>query len=266
MSLKESLVYPSRSIWGEHSIQKRQLKRHSVERELRGFCGWPTLGRIVEASKTVSTHPLRNGGFIAASFCTGGRVSEVLGLKPSMFSVYKGCKPWLVVVKEMPLLKRYEKTGEYEDAKGKKHYTTKRLDTVRDFSFRVDEPLVKPLLQWVVYALEHQYEWLFPSPYKQGKPLGRKWAFWLVGRISGSTGLPIHPHWFRAMRASHLASEYSLAESSLLEWFQWEKWETAKKYTKLGVLGLAKRMGVKFRKDRGIKVSDIKGIETSLNG
>lgn len=197
---------------------KRELQRHSVEKDVKGFCGWPIMQKITESAKSVGADPLRDSGFIAASFSTGGKASEVLALTPSMFSVVKGCKPWLVVVKDMPLLKRYQKTGESIDSEGKRHYETKRVEAMRDFSFRIDEPMWEPLARWLIYALKREYEWLFPSPYKHGYPLSRKWGFWLVQKIADSTDLPIHPHWFGAQRASQLASEYDFSESSLLEW------------------------------------------------
>ena len=72
-------------------------------------------------------------------------------------------------------------------------------------------------------------------------------------KIGKELGIHLYDHWFRAQRASQLALEYDLREASLLEWFQWERWETAKGYCKLGPVGLAKKMGVKFRKDRGLR-------------
>lgn len=231
--------------------------KHSVDKDVKEFCGWPTLKKIVTAAEADSYLPQRDAGFIGACFCTGGRVSEVLGLRAHMVEVYKGCTPRLVVVKGMPLLKRYKKIGELVDEKGDKHYETEPLTLTRDFCFRSDEPMVKPFAVWVIHALNNNYDWLFPSPVKSGEPLSRNWAYWLVTRAGHKLGMELYPHWFRAQRASQLAVDYDLKEASLLEWFQWEKWETAKKYTKLGVAGMAKRMGVTFKLQRGVKVADI---------
>ena len=104
-------------------------------------------------------------------------------------------------------------------------------------------------------------EWLFPSPYKNG-PLSRKLAYLLITKVGKRLGVELYPHFLRAQRASQLASEYDFREASLLEWFQWAKWETAKKYCKLGPLGLAKKMGVKFRRKRGLKPKEIESLVT----
>ena len=254
------LTYPSRSVWGKDSVLKREYHKHSVEKDIQSFCGWATLNTIIETAQQIGNESLRNAGFVAALFDCGGRVSETLLLKPSMFTVYKGCTPRLIMVEGMPLLKRYKKIGDLlTDSEGHRHYKTEKLNKFRSFSFRSDEPLVKPMSEWLIYALSHHLEWLFPSPYTD-KQLTRKWAYQLIDKIGNRLDMEIYPHWFRAMRASQLASEYDFREASLLEWFQWEKWETAKKYAKLGPLGLAKKMGVKFRKDRGLKPGDLENL------
>ncbi len=257
---KQHLAYPNRSVWGKDSVLKRELHRHSVETDVKSFCGWQTLLNIAEAARGIGVNPLRNAGFVATLFQCGGRVTETLMLKPNMFSVFKGCTPKLIMVENMPLLKRYKKLSDFLDDKGEKHYKTERINASRDFSFRADEPLVKPMIEWVIHALNKRYEWLFPSPYTD-KPLTRKWAYQLTEKIGNRLGLELYPHWFRSQRASQLASEYDFREASLLEWFQWEKWETAKKYAKLGPLGLAKKMGVKFRKERGLKSGDLEALK-----
>ena len=254
------LAYPSRSVWGKDSVLKRELKRHSVELDVKSFCGWNRLNEIVECARGIGYKADRNVGFISALFECGGRVSETLLLKPSMFTVYKGCTPKLIMVENMPLLKRYKKLGDFLDDKGDRHYKTERINATRDFSFRADEPLVKPMVEWIIHVLDNKQEWLFPSPYTD-KPLTRKWAYQFIDKIGAKIGIEIYPHWFRAMRASQFASEYDFREASLLEWFQWEKWETAKKYAKLGPLGLAKKMGVKFRKERGLKPGDLENLK-----
>jgi site-specific recombinase XerD len=257
---EQILAYPNRSVWGEHSTLRRKLERHSVEKDVKSFCGWSKLNEIVAQSGS-GFNADRNAGFVAALFSTGGRVSEVLALKPTMFSVYKGCVPKLIVISGMPLLKRYKKLSEFLNNKGEKHYKTERINATRDFSFRVDEPLVKPMINWIIHALDNRYEWLFPSPYKMDKPLSRKWAYQLIKNIGAKTNMEIYPHWFRSQRASQFASEYEMTEASILEWFQWTEWATASRYCKLGVLGMAKKMGVKFRKDRGLKRGDIEKLK-----
>lgn len=266
MVSQESLVVPcpARSNWGPHSFRKLEFHKHSVDKDVKSFCGWETLNKIIETSMTVGSNSTLNAGFIATLFETGCRVSEALALKANMFSVYKGCQPRLVLVKDMPLLKRYKKTEGYVDAKGKTRYKTERINALRDISFRADEALVKPMIEWLIPAwksLESVDDWLFPSPLDPSKHISRKWAYLMISKTGDKLGMELWPHWFRAMRASQLASEYDLAEASLLEWFEWTKWETAKKYTKFGVLGLAKKMGVTFRRDRSLKLSELESLK-----
>jgi integrase len=169
-----------------------------VERDVKQFCGWALLKDIVEAARSIGFKGTRNAGFVATLFNTGGRVSEVLALKPTNFRIFKGCHPPLVVVENMPLLKRYEKTGEYIDENGKRHFHTKRIPAVRNsFSMRVDEPLIKPMLVWIVEAYKAHYEYLFPSPYKADQPLSRKWAYQLMRKIGNRLGIHLYDHWFR---------------------------------------------------------------------
>lgn len=257
----QTLAYPTRSVWGVNSVLKREFRKHSVEQDVKAFCGWSLLKDIVETASRVGVKGKRNAGFVAAMFNTGGRVSEVLALKPSNFRIFKGCYPPLVVVENMPLLKRYEKIGEYRDELGKRHYKTKRINAVRNtFSMRIDEPLIKPMLVWIVEAYKLRYKYLFPSPYKVNKPLTRKWAYQLIRKVGNRLGIYIYDHWFRAQRACQLFAEYEFREASLLEWFEWEKWETAKKYTRLGPMGLAKKMGVRFRRKRGLKPKQLEKL------
>jgi len=255
------LAYPSRSVWGDNSVLKRKLERSSVEKDVKQFCGWDTMNKIVECAQAVGSYPLRDAGFVATTFECGARVTEALLSKPTMFSVVKGCVPKLILVENMPLLKRYKKLSDFLDELGHKRYKTEKVNATRDLSFRVDEPLVRPMILWVTHAIENKYEWLFPSPYKTGEPLSRKWAYQLIQRIGVKLNMNLYPHRLRAERASQLAVEYDFREASLLEWFQWQRWETAKKYAKFGPLGLAKKMGVKFRKDRGLKPGDLEKLK-----
>jgi hypothetical protein len=124
---------------------------------------------------------------------------------------------------------------------GKLHYTTEKVNARRnDFSIRLDEPLAAPMVEWIKNS---EGGYLFPSPVRAG-PLTRQWAYWLVREAGKLVGRHLYDHWFRAQRASQLTSEYGLKKMGLLEWFEWEKYETAKQYTKLGPLGLAREMGV----------------------
>jgi len=102
---------------------------------------------------------------------------------------------------------------------------------------------------------------LFPSPLDVSKHISGKWAYAMISRTGDKPGMELWPHWFRAQRASQMFTEYDLREASLLEWFEWTSWQTAKKYAKHGVLGLARKMGVTFRKDRGLKSADLESLK-----
>ncbi len=87
----------------------------------------------------------------------------------------------------------------------------------------------------VAWVKDCDQSYLFPSPYREG-PLSRQWAYDPVRQAGKLVDMHLYDHWFRGQRASQL---------DLLEWFEWEKVETAKQYTKLGPLGQARKMGVK---------------------
>jgi len=273
LELKE-LRFPERSVWGPNSYHKREYKRHSVKRDIkrtRGFIGWPKIVAHVEAVKEVDVYAprqKRNVAFVATLFETGGRIGEVLALKPEFFNFRYDTDPPITIVNGMLLEKRYEKTGEYisctschqENEKwtrecigcgrdlltyGQRRYITRTFkDTVRnEFTIRLDEPLAPLMVEWIK---DCKGEWLFPSPRGRRPTLSRQWAYGLVRSVGDVVGRYLYDHWFRAQRASHLAREYSMGEMILSEWFSWEKFETAQIYTKLGWKGQAQKMNVKI--------------------
>jgi len=204
---------------------------------------------------------------IAFMFSTGGRVSEVLQLTTNMFHVMKDAKPPILIVQGMPLKKKYKKTGEYvecsnchyKNAKGsvdcekcgenllkngKRRFITDRLNKTRkEFVIRTDEPLAKIVIHTIIKRIEEEEPCIFKSPYT-GRLYTRQWAYKVLRRIGKRIGTYLYPHRLRSERACHLAS--SLKAESLLEWFSWEDWKTAKRYAKKGALGLAREMGVEI--------------------
>lgn len=68
----------------------------------------------------------------------------------------------------------------------------------------------------------------------------------MLRKIGKKAGIYLYPHKLRSERACHLAS--SLKADSLLEWFSWEDWKTAKRYAKKGAIGLARELGVQLPK------------------
>ncbi|MGB9693222.1 MAG: hypothetical protein ACPLYF_00095 [Fervidobacterium sp.] len=68
---EQVLTYPNRSVWGKDSTLKRELVRHSVERDVKSFCGWNKLLEIVDTARSIGYNGVRDAGFVAALFCTG---------------------------------------------------------------------------------------------------------------------------------------------------------------------------------------------------
>ena len=67
----------------------------------------------------------------------------------------------------------------------------------------------------------------------------------VLRRSGEQIGEYFYNHRLRSERASHLGR--SLKAESLLEWFTWEKWETAKVYARKGPEKLAEEMGVEIK-------------------
>lgn len=269
--MSKQLSQPGKSVWGPDSHHKRKYKRRSVKRDIKklgGFIGWTKLKFILKAVRRYDQHTARqtrNVAFVCTLFETGGRISEVLALLKTHFRLRYDTEPPIAIVSGMPLEKRYEKEGDYIECllchehndkwtrecegcgaslihNGKLRYITRKLDVKRnDFSIRLDEPLADPMVEWIK---DCDGGLLFLSPYRDG-PLSRQWAYNLVREAGKLVDMHLYDHWFRGQRASQLADEYQLKEMDLLEWFEWEKVETAKQYTKLGPLGQARKMGVK---------------------
>jgi integrase len=274
-----------KSYWKTHKYQ-----RHSVEKDVKNFCGWDILLKLVEACKNPTEKAL-----VSFLFETGGRVSEVLSLKTDMFSINESTQPPIIIVSGMPLRKRYQKISEYFQCSNckniinrastvcsecgstdlKRRYRTELKTEVRnDFSIRTDEPLAQIMLQHLKEVKEthdlkkaklerkcsrekrnptpkelsylKQAKLLFLNPQTM-KPFSRKWSYNVLRRAGDQIGEYFYNHRLRSERASHLGQ--SLKAESLLEWFTWEKWETAKVYARKGPEKLAEEMGVKIKEN-----------------
>lgn len=191
--------------------------KRSVEM-VESFCGWDYLLKLVEKCRCE-----RDRALISALFETGGRVSEVLQLRKDNFVVQN---PFLVV-KAMPVLKRYKKIGEYKDKDGKTRWRTEGKIAYRTFPIHMKEPLCKPLLDYIIKIEEGK---LFN--------IGRIQAYRIVRRLDKN----IFPHWFRAQRASQLALEYGFNIHELIDFFNWKSLQTATHYSRMGWKGLANKM------------------------
>ncbi len=239
-------------------------RTRSVEKDVEAFCGWEFLVELVEAAPTAFMQ-----GLIAALFGTGGRISEVLGLRK--WHVDLGLHKDVVVIKQMPLLKRFEKVGEvakwkcvghcrkrwterptqdeYREHKIKKYkgWKTKPIADQRTFPIRISEPLTQYLVAWCE-EVKGPLDFLFPIKRSAafvrvrnvGKELDKDIPF------SNIRSPLIYDHWFRAERACQLAFDYGFDKEDMNEFFQWKerRQSMADRYTSLGWIGLARKMGV----------------------
>jgi len=191
--------------------------KRSVE-EIESFCGWDYLLKLVKKCEQE-----RDRALISALFETGGRVSEVLMLKKDNFIVQE---PYLVV-KAMPVIKRYKKIQEYTDIKGRKRWETEKKKATRTFPIHLKEPLCVFLLEYI-------------------KKLGTDRLFNIsriqVYRLIRELDSNIFPHWFRAQRASQLALEYGFDIHDLIDFFNWKNIQIATHYSHMGWKGLANKM------------------------
>jgi hypothetical protein len=245
--------YPMRGgYWSLNEYHRLNVKDYVEE-----FCGWKALTDLSSCAT-----PGRDQAFLATLFLTGGRVSETLALKRENFEVrnHEG----IVLVRNMPLLKRYKKLSETVNEEGKKGWITEKLSKNRKpFPIIIREPLAPIFLDYLGKA----EGLLFPSPYKKGFPLSRFWAYKLIRKIDDRTpeslkeelGLNkpfvkngeeicdrIHLwlHWFRSQRASQLVSDYGYEVIDLIDFFSWERYDTALTYARKGWRGLASKMQV----------------------
>jgi len=229
-----------------------QYKRLNVRDYVEGWVGWEPLLELCEYAKKL--YGEREKSFIATAFLTGGRVSEVLGLRKSNFDIRED--EGLIIVKNMKLFKRYKKVESYIDAKGRRRWITKRIEKTRKpFPILLSEPPTPTLLEWLE-TVPDENGLLFPSPYKPGEPLTRFWAYKLIRSLDEKIpeelrerlGLTSEPnlhlwlHWIRSLRACCLVAEYGFKLEDLLDYFGWRHLETATFYAKKGWRGLAEKM------------------------
>ena len=236
--------------------------RLNVRDYVEGWIGWQPLLELIE----LASQP-REQAFLSALFLTGSRVSECLLLRKNMFEVRQ--KEGLIIVRGMPLLKRYKKLQELNltNIRGEtlKKWITQRLEKTRKvFPILMDEPPTPFLLNWLE-SISEEDGLLFPSPYRIGKPLSRFWAYYTIRRLDEAVSpelrqklgldkpfikdgkivkdrLHLWLHFFRSQRACCLVSEYGFQLHDLIDWFSWEHIQTAMDYAKKGWRGLAEKM------------------------
>lgn len=220
--------------------------------EVKEFCGWGFLQRMVELARVKRTKLL-----VAAAFLTGGRIKEVLMLERSHFLFDQD--PVHAVVRTMPIVKRHEKIKSKKKWKCEEHckmrwgtrktpreprsdefkrhniveydgWETKKKIAYRTFPFPKTEPLV-PVLRELIEDIDGElFDFKYGTAYNEVTALGSQLGTW------------IPTHWFRAQRASQLVWDYGFSEHDLIEWFVWRDYMTAFGYARKGYKGLAARM------------------------
>lgn len=238
----------------------------SVKDDVEGFCGWSFLLDLVNEADT-----LLMKGLIATLFETGGRISEVLSLRKWNFETE--LNPEVVVVKQMPLLKRFEKVGTVKKWKCVKHcdirwttkprpeeyekhnikeyegWLTKPVRDQRTIPIRVSEPLTEHLMNWLD-EVKQGSDRLFPlhrsAAFVQVRAVGRRLDEDIP--LCNIRSPLLYDHWFRSERACQLAFDYGFNRDDMNEFFQWKERRPsmAERYSSLGWIGLARKMGVKI--------------------
>jgi integrase len=229
----------SRAGYWNYSLGHHYTRR-SVEKDVVEFAGWEKLQSLLV--KVPQYNVERNKALFVTTFLTGGRISEVLELMEKNFSVDKQHQQ--VTVKDMKLLKRYEKTGSWtewvdekphnklarlyktdarQDKFFRNRYNTENKPTTRgEFRFSTGEKFADILVSW----LGRSKDYLFPG--NSRNHLGYSRAY----KIITATG--VYPHWLRAQRASCLIKEYGWPMEMMMEWMGWEELSTARHYAKYG--------------------------------
>jgi len=239
--------------WATHPYIRLNVRDYSEE-----WVGYTPLLELIEYAGSP-----REQAFLSALFLTGGRVSEVLSLRKNMFEIRK--RERVIVVRNMPLLKRYRKIEETKDEQGKRKWITEKLvKTRKPFPILLSEPLTPILLSWIE-AISEEDGLLFPSPYKIGQPLTRYWAYYTIRRLDMAVSPELRQklglnkpfivdgvkvkdnihlwlHFFRSQRACCLVSEFGFQLHDLIDYFSWEHIQTAMDYAKKGWRGLAEKM------------------------
>jgi integrase len=190
-------------------------KYRSVDRDVHGFCGWDFLQLLISKCLRDEEKLL-----ISTLFETGGRIGEVLKLRRENF-VDKGD---FIVVDSMSVEKRREVA-------------------YRTFPIPKHEPLAKVMLDGLSNVRDFLFDFNRVTAFNMVRRVGKR-----VGDIkvpfSSIKAFEIHPHWFRAMRAAQLKSEYDFDAFSLASFFGWKlpQFGAIGVYTRLTWEELARRM------------------------
>ncbi len=184
--------------------------KHNIKRIKPPFCGEPFLNDLISAVEKIYTvgwkkdyRIERDKALISALFLTGARPSEVVRLRRNSFDFdnEEAKRNNAFLVKEFALMKH----GTEEQ----------RAHVTRKFPIWRDDPLVDILIEWH----DEVDDYLFPSPFKKGKPhLSYFHANALAKKVGEHLPTPhyIFPVWFRRQREFHLAETRGFTMSNIM--------------------------------------------------
>jgi len=205
---------------------------------VREFCGWDTLGQILE-----NAEPDWVRDAVVLLFKTGCRVSE-LTLIQDVKEKGDFVRVW------MGVRKKYEKVSEVEKVKCVGHCHMRWLKgqepkpphphNLREYTGWVTRPVER--VRVFSFPLAERWSDLFLEAVGRYQPRCRAWVYLKVREAGEKAGVRITPHWFRAQRACQLVEEYDFGDWELLEWFDWRNLQMAHHYARLGLRKLEEKM------------------------
>jgi len=200
------------------------IRRSVSEVRQLGWIGWDRLARLVEEMGRMDLKAL-----VAFLFLSGLRISEALAVREDMVSTVSTPDGDFIQISQVPLLKRWKKIGVYYDEEGRRRIDRKPVTYVVTKVWPVYEPLNPYFMDYVWHVRKY---------------VGRGAKLWRFGRryahkvIQEKTGA--FPHFFRALRAVQLATEYGFTSLQLKEFFKWEDLKTVFTYAALSTTEVAK--------------------------
>jgi len=216
----------------ETVLQKQAgYHRLNVYDYVNDFCGWNALAELNKYAK----NPIQER-YLLGLEKTGGRAGEVLALNMANFTIDKRKK--ILLVSNMKLEKRFITIKNPDGTKTRQHIEAFR----KPFPIPLKESLSREFLESLLTCEGT----LYPSTYKDHKPLTVSWGYKFLrslsdelpktlknqlglnqpfrDRLTGkilSDQIHLWQHWARAQRASQLRIEYGFNEADLMEFFGW---------------------------------------------
>lgn len=227
-------LQPQKAYWNKHP---GEYHRHSVEREVLRFMGWPRLLDLIKSAEDLPTDfddRLVFADGIAVGFATAGRISEWNLLKTENFVEYS--THYEVI--EMEVHKRYRKldhilvclrckqeTDKFETIcskcganlihSAKKKWKTQKISMFRiPFKIPKTEATTDYISRRLHFADKNNQSYLFFNP-KAGKPISAKCLYDHLVMAGEKIGLEMWPHRGRAERCKQLREEYEFTKDDL---------------------------------------------------